>query len=110
MLKNHDAKRRPEVYKEGWDPVVEAMLEAHPEVFKADSFPCPIALPQTKIASEGFEEPIRGDDRALTTIKSLEDGRGQKRKIAFSSSDTNSSSSEEGSSFSSDTEEEPSSK
>lgn len=52
LMKEHNAQRRPKVYKEGWDAAVEAILEAHPEVFVVDSFPYPLALPQIDAMSE----------------------------------------------------------
>lgn len=85
-------------------------MEAHPEALVADSFPCPLALAQTGTMSEGSEEPLQGDKRALATIDSPIEGRGQKRKVVASSFEEGSSSSEEGSDSSSDSENEPAAK
>lgn len=109
LMNKHDAQRRPEVYKKYWDAAVEAILVAHPEVFKADSFSCPLSLPRTETASEDFEEPIQGDDRSLVG-ESFKGGRGQKRKWVISNSGTDLGSCEEESDSSSESEEEPAQK
>lgn len=110
LIRDHDSQRRPEVYKEGQDAAMEAIQETRPKVFVADSFPCPLALPQAEAVSKGSKEPIQGNDRALVTIESITDARGQQRKAVVSSSETGSSSSEEGSKSNSDSEEESATK
>lgn len=107
LMKEHDAQRRPEVYEEGWDAAVEAITEAHPETLLVDSFPCPLALPNTGATSEDSDEPLREDERILATFDSPTEDRGQKRKAASTSEEGSSST---GSESGSESEGEPAAK
>lgn len=81
LMSDHDAQRRPKVSKEGCDAAVEAILEAHPEVFEANSFHCPFTVPHAEISEESQKEQIREGDHAVTyptsnSAESPEDARG----------------------------------
>lgn len=76
LMVEHDAQRRTDVCKEGMDAVVEAIMETYREIFVAESFSCPLDLPQAEAVNEGSEESIHGDDQAFVTAKRPADARG----------------------------------
>lgn len=52
LLEDHDAQRRPVNYNEGWDAAVEAILEAHPGIFEADSILYHVCVPRLEMLEE----------------------------------------------------------
>lgn len=91
LMRDHYAQRCLQVFKQGWDATVEAILEARPEVFEADSFHYPLTVHLAENSEESEEEQVQDGDRVVTdpTSNSTENpvgARGQKRKSMISSS------------------------
>lgn len=66
-MEEQDALVHPVSCKEGWDAPVETILEAHPEVVAADSFPCPVDVPRLGGVTEKLVEMISEEERPISS-------------------------------------------